>query len=151
MHRKLPTDLEIFNEIYDKYYDEFKNFTRETPTRRVKNHVPIDIDAIARQLGVDGDIVFGRLYYLHCRWYNYTEEKEDGRVIQVPFFDLSICGERHPIHFPMMAAILSDLRKEHKMHKHTLWTAVAALVVSIFGVVASVIISLWLGEEAHLP
>ena len=138
MHRKLPTDLEIFNEIYDLYYDDFKNFTRETPTRQVKNYVPLDIEAIARRLGVDGDIVFGRLYYLHRRQHSYTKE-EHGMLVQVPFFDLSIGGERHPIHFPMMAAILSDLRKEHQMYLYPMWISAGALAVSII----SVIISLW--------
>jgi hypothetical protein len=90
MHRKLPTDLDILNEIYDRYYDTFANYTRQTPTRQAKNYVPIDIAAIAQRLGVDGGIIRGRLYYLHRRKYGYTEDNEEEGIRGVTFFDLHL-------------------------------------------------------------
>ena len=136
--RKLPTDLEIFNEIYERYYDTFAGFSRSSPNRQVKNYVPIDIKEIAQVIGVDGDIIFGRLYYIHQRKLGYEEEDETGRKTIVPFFDIDVGKERHAIHFPMMAAVLSELRKEEKMYKYTIRIAAGALVASIFSVIISV-------------
>ena len=140
--RKLPTDLEIFNEIYNRYYETFTNYTRELPNRQAKNYVPIDINAVAKSLGVDGDIVFGRLYYLHRLKYGYTEVDETGRTVRVPFFDLHVGEERHPIHFPMMAAILAELRKEEKMYKHPIWISIGALGISVISVAISALVPL---------
>ena len=59
----LPTDLQILDAIYEKYYETFTAYLRIAPDRTAKIYVPVDIACIARQLGVDPDIVFGRLYY----------------------------------------------------------------------------------------
>lgn len=62
--KKLTTDLEILNAIYEKYYDAFASYAdAHNQTRNSKVYVPIDIESIAESLGVDGDIIFGRLYY----------------------------------------------------------------------------------------
>ena len=37
---------------------------KEENLRVTKNYVPIDIDLLGEELGVDGDIIFGRLYYV---------------------------------------------------------------------------------------
>lgn len=68
--RRVPTDLEILNVIYEQYYDEFSSYDKNSPTRSSKIYVPIDIGAIARRLH-DGDIVFGRLYYHLEKKYGY--------------------------------------------------------------------------------
>ena len=58
-----PTDLEIFEYIYDKYYDEFIDFNRDiNKTRITKNFISLDVEKIAKHFGVDKDIIFSRFY-----------------------------------------------------------------------------------------
>ncbi|MCU0988985.1 MAG: hypothetical protein MUE63_05220, partial [Xanthomonadales bacterium] len=61
--RRSPTDLQILEEIYRRYYADFAAFQRASPNRETKVYVPIDIQAIADHFKVDGDIIHGRLYY----------------------------------------------------------------------------------------
>jgi hypothetical protein len=56
--KNLPTDLDILNEIYNRYYNDFAKYDHDESIRRNKLHVPIDIAVIAKYLGVDEDIIF---------------------------------------------------------------------------------------------
>jgi hypothetical protein len=127
---KLPTDLEIFDAIYRQYYDVFASFSQEKANRQAKNYIPLDIQAIADHLKTEGDIIFGRLYYLHRKKYSYIEN-DNGRKISVPFFTKTMLKERHVIHFPLMAAILADLRKEEGRVRVATRFSLAAIAVSI--------------------
>jgi hypothetical protein len=93
MRQHIPTDREILRAIYDKYLDTFIKYDKEKPNRITKIYVPIDARLIAQQLGVDGDIVFSRLYYYLQKQHGY---KEDG--IEVPFFkfELSLAMAEEP-------------------------------------------------------
>src|SRR6266496_1199607 len=101
--KPLPTDLEILNAIYELYYDEFTDYDRDPGSRDSKVFVPIDCDDIASDLGVDADIVFGRLYY-------YLEKKhrmkaDDGSIVSL--FVLVAGPDKHCVHFPYLASVLS--------------------------------------------
>ncbi len=50
-------------EVYKLYYSDFCDFDEKKPSRQTKVYVPIDCELIARNLDLDADIVFGRLYY----------------------------------------------------------------------------------------
>ena len=66
-----PTDLEIFEYIYDEYYDDFVVFDREkNKTRETKNFISLDIEKIAKHFRVDKDIIFARLYYVYKKRYD---------------------------------------------------------------------------------
>ena len=86
--KPLPTDLEILEAIYDRYYDDFQSFTVATPDRPAKNYVPIDIPALASKLRVNPDIVFGRLYF-HLQAQHGFELVDGTNKIKVPFFTKS--------------------------------------------------------------
>jgi hypothetical protein len=51
--KRLPTDFEILNTIYERYYDEFPSFVRSEPTRSAKIMVPLDVRDLATDMGVD--------------------------------------------------------------------------------------------------
>jgi len=71
--RNLPTDLEILSAIWNRYYDEFTSYgSSNAPIRRTKNYVPVDAATIAKDLGAEPDIVFGRLYYYLEHQHAYT-------------------------------------------------------------------------------
>jgi hypothetical protein len=97
---KIPTDLKVPSTIYKLYYEEFKNHSREPDIengRQKKIYVPIDCKAVAKELDVDGDIVFGRLYYHLEEKHGYT--RSDGS--NVAFFSLMVGADRHCINFPL--------------------------------------------------
>jgi hypothetical protein len=73
--KRPPTDFELLQAIYKRHRDEYVNFDQES--RPHKNAVPIDIPAIASDLGVDPGSVFGRLY--HHLDPLYSTPSPDGR------------------------------------------------------------------------
>ena len=70
---KIPTDLQLLNAIYKEYRDEFENYSDEAKNRLTKIYLPIDCSLIAKKLKVDGDMVFGRLYYDLENRYGYKK------------------------------------------------------------------------------
>jgi hypothetical protein len=103
-----PTDFEILKAIRDYYYNAFISFDQNVPNRLSKIYVPIDVELVAEKLGVDGDIVFERLYYYLDKKYSY--KNEDGNVVK--FFANSLHAgtnkEKHLINFPLLDVIVSD-------------------------------------------
>ena len=133
--KKLQTDLEILNAIYEKYYDTFASYNDVNQTRNDKVYVPIDIKSIAKSLGVDGDIIFGRLYYHLNKKYGYI--KENGK--KVSFFEKNFNNEMHIINFPLMASVLADLRDQQKKYTISMWIAGVSACISIIAAVISVL------------
>src|SRR5688572_3848249 len=109
---KVPSDRQILKAIYDLYYDEFSSFDKGNPSRQTKILVPIKCKEIGKKLGVDSDIIFGRLYYHFEKEYAYM--KGNARV---HFFANSAGEEIHCINFPYMAAVLGKLEDEHSKFK----------------------------------
>ena len=134
--RRLPTDFEILNAIYERYYDTFASFTREKPSRSAKILVPIDIDALAREMGVDHDIVFGRLYYHLEKRYGY--KNDDGSVVHL--FALRVGDDGHCVNFPLAASVLANLRDENRKYRLATVIAVVSLVVSLVSLYISILL-----------
>lgn len=88
-----PTDREILQRIHDRYLDKFGQFERGNPNieRPSKIYVPIDCTAIAKDLGVDPDIVFGRLYYHLEKKYGYIQNNG----AKVHLFTMAAGKDRH--------------------------------------------------------
>jgi hypothetical protein len=133
--KNVPTDMAILDKIYNEYYDVFSAFSKEAPNRQSKIFVPVDIKKIAHELGVDEDIVFGRLYYDLEKRYGYRED--DGT--RVSFFSRAIGKDRDCINFPYAASVLAALRDEKKKFGIATGLAILSLVISI----ASICLSLF--------
>jgi hypothetical protein len=133
--KRPPTDLEILNEIYNRHYDAFAAYSTEVPNRASKIYVPIDLDGIGDKLGVDADIVFGRLYYHLNHKYGYR--KDDG--LNVSLFTPAAGKDQDCVNFPLVASILADLRQENQKF----WLATIIAVFSLFVSAASIIISVY--------
>lgn len=144
---RIPTDLQILQAIYDQYYSEFASHTPERkakaekdPTlylRITKNYVPIDVELLGGKLGVDGDIIFGRLYYHLNKKYNYRQSSapngKPGPMVELfvnEGFKEGNKKEIHCIHFPYMASILAELQTDHSRFNTSILVAVAGVVVS---------------------
>lgn len=130
-----PTDLEILSAIYDRYYETFAEYGTDRTGRSSKIYVPIDVDKVAAELDVDGDIVFSRLYYHLNKKHSYSHD--DGTGVQV--FAISVGGDPHCVNFPLVASILADLRPESQPDR----TATTIALISLAVALASLFISIF--------
>lgn len=133
--KRPPTDLKILEEIYNRYYEDFAAYTRDSPNRDTKVYVPIDIRAIAEHFQVDGDIIHGRLYYHLDNKYGF--ETREGK--KVPFFLFREHHEHpHNVQFPILAAAIASLRDERNKFLWAIWLAGASFVLSVIALVVGV-------------
>jgi hypothetical protein len=130
---KAPTDLQILNDIYDRYYPTFKTFVKGAPDRSAKIYVPIDCNKTAEALGVDGDIVFGRLYYHLEKKYGYAQK--DG--VRVHFFALKVGQDMHCVNFPLLASVVAGLRQDNRKFWITTIISVVALILAVISLTIS--------------
>lgn len=125
---KIPSDYKLLTEIYERYYEQFKGFSREAPERDSKIYVPIDIRAIANSLKTDEYIIFGRLYTHLDKKYGY--KNDDGSLS--PFFSMQVGKDRHVINFPLLASVLAGLKEERNRQNLSMYFSIAALIISLF-------------------
>lgn len=90
---------------------------------------------IAKNLGVDPDIIFGRLYYHLDKKYGYTQT--DGS--QVHLFAFTVGKDRHAVNFPLLSAVLAEL--EQTWIRFTM-----PLIISLFALLVSVISLIYRGS-----
>ena len=133
--KRLPTDLQLLDTIYSMYYDAFASYPESSPKRSSKIYVPIDIDAIARKFGLDGDIVFGRLYYHLDEKYGYSQ-KEGG---EVHLFTTVVGGDRHCVNFPYVASIVATLRDQDRKYRIATGMASVSLLISVVSFALSIL------------
>lgn len=132
--KPLPTDYELLAEIYRRYFDAYVAFDENASTKRsTKNYVPIDVAAVARALGSESDLVFGRLYYHLESKYGFDDgEGGEGRPApRVHFFAVRVGGDTHAVHFPLLASILADLRDQRAKHLLATWVSLIAFAMSL--------------------
>lgn len=134
--KPLPTDIQILDRIYNRYYEEFTSFDKEEARREGKVYVPIDIASVADDLSVDGDIVFGRLYYHLENKHGYKQE--NGSLVHL--FAFQIGGERHAVNFPYLASILAGMREEQRKFTTATTTAIVSLVLAAISLYVSVFV-----------
>lgn len=135
--KRPPTDLEVLEEIYRRYYGEFTAFDHDCPERDAKVYVPIDIAAIAKHFKVDGDIIHGRLYYYLDHKYRII--RSDGS--EVPFFHFkenAMPGDRHQVQFPILASAIAQLREARNQFLWATWLAAASFIIAVLAFIVSV-------------
>lgn len=131
-----PTDLKLLDEIYNRYYEEFESFDQEgDPDRDAKIYVPVDLEEVADALGVEKDIVFGRLYYDLDRRYGYKHD--DGT--KVPFFSLKVGSDMHCVHFPYLASVVASLRAKKEKHLLATWISAFSLAIAVGSLLVSLL------------
>lgn len=132
---RVPTDLQILDRIWSRYYSAYSDFAKDESGRKSKIYVPLDIASVAQELGVDGDIVFGRLYYHLEEKYGYQRPTGE----RVHLFTLEVGGDRHAINFPLMASVLAGLQEEDRKFRVSTWVAIISLAVSIVALCVSLL------------
>ncbi len=124
--KNIPSDYKLLTEIYERYYEQFKNFSREAPERDSKIYVPIDIRAIADHLKTDEYIIFGRLYTHLDKKYGY--KNDDGSLS--PFFSMQAGKDRHVINFPLLASVIAGLKEERSKQNTSMYLSIIAITIS---------------------
>jgi hypothetical protein len=124
---RLPTDFELLSAVYEQVLPIFPKFDRSNPDRTAKIFVPLDLASIAKKLGVDIDIVFGRLYYDLENRHGY---KKDGDLM-VNFFAANLGQDRNCINVPLLSSVLADLQEQHRRVSISLRVSIAAFIVSL--------------------
>ena len=127
--KKPPTDRQILRKIHSKYYKDFCAYSDENKIRDSKIYVPIDCAEIARELKVDPDIIFGRLYYHLNKKHGYTQD--DGSKVHL--FAMKTGNDRHTVNFPLLSAIVAEHDTSWFRFNLPILISVTALIVSLFG------------------
>lgn len=127
----IPTEREVLRCIYDTYEGSF-------PAEGLsigKVMVAIDIEAVAKQLGCKGDILFGYLYYHLDHKYRYST----GDNSSVHLFAPKVGELRHAINLPYLAAILAAQDQEHSKFTWSLGVSLVALSLSVGAIIAQLV------------
>lgn len=133
--KKIPSDIEILEVIYNRYFDSFRAYALEESDRITRIRVPINIREIADECGVEEDMIFGRLYYHFNKKYSY--KNEEGNVVT---FFTSMKNEGMSVNFPLVASVLADLQSEHKKYRVATSVAVTSLVISTAAICMSLLL-----------
>lgn len=128
MKRRLPTDRELLQHIYDVHKDEFPVYEEGNSDRDTKIYIPVDCLAIAEHFDTDPDIVFGRLYYNLERKFGYTNTNGTS----TPFFSKQVGSDMNCVNFPMLTSVLAGLQHEDRRFWIATGIAFFALAVSVF-------------------
>ncbi|MBO6586870.1 MAG: hypothetical protein JJ953_12250 [Gracilimonas sp.] len=132
---QIPTDLEIIEDIYYRYYDEYKKYAKDEPDRIARIRVPVNIQEIADACGVDEDMIFGRLYYHFNKKYSYKNEDGD-----ITTFFMSEKFEGLSVNYPLVSAVLADLSSEKKRTTLFITISAVAVMLSVVAVVLALVL-----------
>ena len=133
--RPTPTDLQLMDAIYSRYYQDFEAHGENNKTRSSKPHVPICLETVAKDLSIDSEMLFGRLYYHLQGKHGYIAS--DGSPID--FFLIRVGGDHHCINFPFLSALLADLRNENKKYRIALIMSFVSLIMALVSFIISLL------------
>lgn len=124
---KNVTDRFLLKTIFESYYNDFCDFDESNKSRSTKNYVPIDLEKLSKELGMEPDLVFGRLYYHLEKKYGYSQS--DGGNVHL--FAMRVGGDHHVINFPMLSAVLAEMDQSYFRYIVPLGLSTVALVISV--------------------
>lgn len=131
---KIPTDLEIVEELYDRYYDAFRKYAKEEPDRIARIRVPVNVKEVAGAIGIEEDMIFGRIYYHFNKKYSYTDDKGNATT-----FFTTDKFEGLSVNFPLVASVLADLREERKRSEQFMLVSFGGLALSMIALIVAII------------
>ena len=130
-----PTDYELLQVIYKRHRREF---VHGVDTRSTRVFVPLDVSAVADDLGVDPNSVVGRLYHHLDPIYAQEPDLSVGRTARKSLFSLQVGNEVNCINFPLMEAVLAGLWQQRRRDLWTLWLAVISLGIAFGSLVVAI-------------
>lgn len=119
------TDRLLLKAIYEEYYSNFCASEIVVENRASRSYVIIDYLAISKKLGLDPDIVFGRLFYHLEKKYGY----KDGNI-KAPLFALKGTEDKFAVNFPLLSAVVAELEQSYIRFTFPLLLSILAIVIS---------------------
>lgn len=130
-----PTDFQLLRAIYERHRGDYLTSIKKGGHAKIA--VPIDIPAIAQDIGADADTVFGRLY--HHLDPLYGTQNEDGSRKSLFIAQPGTTKDR--INFPLLEAALAGLWQQRRRDLWTLWIAIVSAGIAIGSLVVSIIVA----------
>jgi hypothetical protein len=121
-----PTDFELLRAIYERHHRDY--VAGSAP----KIQVPIDIKAVADDLGVQANSVFGRLYHRLDQLYGERPKF---------FFSPVVDSDRDCVNFPLLEAVLAGLWQQHSRELWTNWLAHVSIGIALASLTLSVLVA----------
>jgi hypothetical protein len=128
-----PTDLQLLRAIYERHRGDYVAAVQQGVHARIA--VPIDIPAIAQDLGVNADSVFGRLY--HHLDPLYGTQSPDG--LRKALFIPQPGEAKDRVNFPLLEAVLAGLWQQRQRDLWTLWIAIVSAAIAIAAIIVSIV------------
>lgn len=128
----IPTDLEILEDIYYRYHEDFRKYAKKEPDRIARIRVPIEVEDVAEACGVEEDMIFGRIFYHFNKEYSYKDSKGE-----VTTFFTTEKFEGLSVNFPLVASVLADKYQEKKQRETLLFIAGTAVIISIISLLVA--------------
>ncbi|NGP87410.1 hypothetical protein [Fodinibius halophilus] len=128
----IPTDFEILEDIYYRYYDEFRRYAKKEPDRIARIRVPIEVEEVAEACGVEKDMIFGRIFYHFNKKYSYKNEKGE-----ITTFFSTEKFEGLSVNFPLVASVLSDMYAEKKRRDTFTILSGSAIAISVIALLVA--------------
>ena len=134
-----PSDFKLLKAIRDRHHE---NFVTGIPKRQSEVFVPIDIPAIARDLGSTDHAVFGRLYYDLEERYGANAPGPPGqtKVPRKSFFTPRLGRDPRDVNcvnWPHLEAVLAGLWEQRRRDRWTFLTSTVSLAISIAALLIS--------------
>lgn len=123
-----PSDGKILEAIFKGYLGDFVSYDESSASRSSRIYVPIDCEEIANNIGMDPQLLFGRLYYHLDKKHRYAQD--DGSKVHL--FAFKTGEDRHTVNFPLLAAVLAEHQVSFNRYIFPLVLSVAAFGVSIW-------------------
>jgi hypothetical protein len=137
--KRPPTDFELLRAIYERHKGDYEARAAAGGAGRI--FVPIDIPAVAKDLGVDEN-VFGRLYH-HLEEIHGQKRDPNNRAPRKAFFHPRVGSEPNvmvnAVNFPLMEAVLASLWQERDRDRRTFWISVISIGIAVASLVLSVL------------
>jgi hypothetical protein len=136
-NKRVPTDREILETIYSRYSTKYSEVSARQDTESSDNRIylPVDLAAVAAELKVDGNLVFGRLYYYLDRKYAYQTQADgsgrEGAWVHLFWLRFEAPQGRHWVNFPLLTSVLAGLQEDDRRVKWTRNLAIASFAVSL--------------------
>jgi hypothetical protein len=131
--KRPPSDFELLKAIYERHGADFDASRVTTPTGVF---LPIDIPAIAADLGISNDAVAGRLRH-HLNQV-YSEPRRDDGKAQVSFFSPQLGTEANCVNFPLLEAVLAGLWQERDRQLWAVWASAISIAVAVAALIVSI-------------
>ncbi|MCQ4325772.1 hypothetical protein CXK94_08395 [Stutzerimonas stutzeri] len=121
------TDREVLEAVHDLYKEDFITKVNAGDGRPM---IPIDVRAVASSLGMNADMLFGRLYYDLAHRLR-VRDPNNSTLVAASLFELKVGTDKHVVNIPYLAAELARQNEQRARHIWTVWLAILALTVSV--------------------